>query len=99
MTPLAARINARRVVSPSPIRPTCAFCGRADCPRAADYAAHAPEAARGEEGRGGVSRGTGRMRRPLVARCRRCAVLTRDWWQLANGDRVCAKCVTDALPR
>jgi hypothetical protein len=46
-----------------------------------------------------VSRGTGRLRRPLVARCRRCRVLTRDWWQLANGDRVCAKCVTDALPR
>jgi hypothetical protein len=38
MTPLAARINARRVVSPSPIRPVCAFCGRTDCPRAADYA-------------------------------------------------------------
>jgi hypothetical protein len=43
MTPLAARVAARRVVSPSPIRPTCVFCGRADCPRAADYAAHAPQ--------------------------------------------------------
>jgi hypothetical protein len=41
--PLAARINARRAVAPSPIRPVCAFCGRTDCPRAADYAAHAPK--------------------------------------------------------
>jgi hypothetical protein len=40
--PLAARIKARRVVA---IRPAavCAFCGSLDCPRAADYAAHAPQ--------------------------------------------------------
>jgi hypothetical protein len=32
MTPLAARIAARRTVSPSPIRPTCAFCGSPTAP-------------------------------------------------------------------
>jgi formylmethanofuran dehydrogenase subunit E len=39
------------------------------------------------------------MRRRLVARCRRCHLLTQDWFEVGNGERVCAKCVHDAVLR